>query len=164
MISKEEILNNLNLLRYIINIRTKLNYYDRGLCPFHLEKTSSFSIYQGKDRARFHCFGCGADGDIFNYLSRIYKLNFETALLKINSIIKNESGDFSSFPAEKAEGVYVTNTNILPITQQNLNCIQKCWHYLDLEEDYRLLWEENQKFWVCLNLGNFQSKNEIEKI
>ncbi len=57
-------------------------------------------------------------------------------------------------PEEPESFEVIPNQNILPITQQNLNCIQKCWHYLDLEEDYRQLWEENQKFRVCLNLEN----------
>lgn len=37
-----------------------------GLCPFHMERTPSFAVYP--DEQRFHCFGCGAHGDIFDFL------------------------------------------------------------------------------------------------
>lgn len=37
-----------------------------GLCPFHVERTPSFKIFE-KDQ-RFHCFGCGAHGDVFDFL------------------------------------------------------------------------------------------------
>ena len=38
------------------------------LCPFHAEKTPSFKIYD--DENRFYCFGCGAHGDIVDFISR----------------------------------------------------------------------------------------------
>ena len=37
-----------------------------GLCPFHMERTPSFAVYP--DDQRYHCFGCGAHGDIFDFL------------------------------------------------------------------------------------------------
>ena len=37
-----------------------------GLCPFHMERTPSFAVYP--DEQRYHCFGCGAHGDIFDFL------------------------------------------------------------------------------------------------
>ncbi len=45
-----------------------------GLCPFHDEKTPSFSV--NEEHAFFHCFGCGAGGDVFSFLRRIEGLDF----------------------------------------------------------------------------------------
>jgi DNA primase len=49
-----------------------------GLCPFHGEKTPSFSVHAG--RQFFHCFGCGASGDVFSFLQRIENITFPEAV------------------------------------------------------------------------------------
>lgn len=53
----------------------------RGLCPFHPEKTPSFNVSPALDR--FHCFGCGASGDLFGFLMRIEGISFREALEKL---------------------------------------------------------------------------------
>jgi DNA primase len=40
-----------------------------GLCPFHAEKTPSFTV--NEDRGIYHCFGCGAGGNVFSFLMRL---------------------------------------------------------------------------------------------
>ncbi len=50
----------------------------RACCPFHGEKTPSF--YVNVDRQRYHCFGCGEDGDIFGFIQRIEGVDFPEAL------------------------------------------------------------------------------------
>lgn len=55
----------------------------KGLCPFHSEKTPSFVVYP-KDGS-YHCFGCGANGDIFNFLMRTEGLDFRGSLEKLAS-------------------------------------------------------------------------------
>jgi DNA primase len=49
-----------------------------GLCPFHNEKTPSFSV--NRERGFFHCFGCGAGGTVFNFLMRMDGLTFPEAV------------------------------------------------------------------------------------
>ncbi|HVB83047.1 MAG TPA: DNA primase [Candidatus Binataceae bacterium] len=49
-----------------------------GLCPFHNEKTPSFSVNQ--ERGFFHCFGCGAGGSVFNFVMRTEGLSFPEAI------------------------------------------------------------------------------------
>lgn len=51
------------------------NYF--GLCPFHAEKTPSFSVHPGK--GIFHCFGCGVGGNAFTFLQLHDKLSFAEA-------------------------------------------------------------------------------------
>ena len=49
-----------------------------GLCPFHGEKTPSFSVHA--TRQFFHCFGCGKSGDVFKFIQEIEKISFPEAL------------------------------------------------------------------------------------
>jgi len=49
-----------------------------GRCPFHEEKTASFTITPGK--GLFHCFGCGAGGDVIGFVTKYDKVTFGSAL------------------------------------------------------------------------------------
>ncbi|MGH7917014.1 MAG: DNA primase, partial [Candidatus Binataceae bacterium] len=49
-----------------------------GLCPFHNEKTPSFTV--NAERGFFHCFGCGVGGTVFDFVMRAEGLNFPEAL------------------------------------------------------------------------------------
>jgi DNA primase len=50
----------------------------KGLCPFHTERTPSFTVKQGDNV--YHCFGCGASGDLYDFLMRIEGLGFPEAV------------------------------------------------------------------------------------
>jgi len=52
------------------------NYF--GICPFHSEKSPSMSV--SPDRQYYHCFGCHAGGDVFNFISKIENLSFRESL------------------------------------------------------------------------------------
>jgi DNA primase len=49
-----------------------------GLCPFHGEKTASFSVHA--TRQFYHCFGCGVSGDVFNFVQKIENITFPEAV------------------------------------------------------------------------------------
>jgi DNA primase len=52
-----------------------------GLCPFHNEKTPSFSVHA--TRQFFHCFGCGVSGDVFSFVQKIDNITFPEAVRAI---------------------------------------------------------------------------------
>ncbi len=49
-----------------------------GLCPFHAEKTPSFSVHAA--RQFFHCFGCGESGDVFTFIQKVENITFPEAV------------------------------------------------------------------------------------
>src|SRR5262249_47883348 len=50
----------------------------KGLCPFHSEKTPSFTVH--RDKQFFHCFGCQAGGDVFSFVMLTEKVPFPEAV------------------------------------------------------------------------------------
>ncbi len=73
-----------NSLNEIISRHVKLTrkgHEQTGLCPFHSEKTPSFTV--SEDKGFFHCFGCGAHGDIFGFTMRLENLTFPEAVEKL---------------------------------------------------------------------------------
>ena len=76
----EDIKNRLDIVDFIseyINLK-KAGQNWKGLCPFHAEKTPSFTVSPAKQI--FHCFGCNTGGDIFSFLTKYENLTFPEAL------------------------------------------------------------------------------------
>jgi len=77
---KEEIRSSNDIVdvisQYVILKRSGRNYF--GLCPFHNEKSPSFSV--SPERQYFHCFGCGKGGDVFTFVSEIEKISFKESI------------------------------------------------------------------------------------
>jgi DNA primase len=73
-----------------------------GLCPFHSEKSPSFSVHVG--RQFYHCFGCGQSGDVFSFIQKIENVSFPEAAktVAIKCGIPLPKREFSS-PEEAAE-------------------------------------------------------------
>lgn len=62
--------------RYVVLKKHGANYF--GLCPFHHEKSASFSV--SRDKQIYHCFGCGAGGGVINFVMRMEGLEFRDAV------------------------------------------------------------------------------------
>jgi len=74
------------------------NYF--GLCPFHGENTPSFSV--SPDKQIFHCFGCGAGGNVFSFLIELEGISFQEAAVKLAAKANIELDlDMSTGPKEK---------------------------------------------------------------
>ena len=79
----DELRNRISLAQ-VIGRRVRLIKRGRehsGLCPFHNEKTPSFTV--SEDKAFFHCFGCGAHGDVIGFVMRTENLTFPEAVEKL---------------------------------------------------------------------------------
>ena len=76
----EEVINSNDIVdvvsQYVTLKRSGRNFL--GLCPFHKEKTPSFSV--STDKQIFHCFGCGVGGNVIHFISKIESLNFRESL------------------------------------------------------------------------------------
>jgi DNA primase len=75
----------------------------KGLCPFHQEKTPSFTV--SPERQTYHCFGCGKGGDVFGFVEEAEKVEFAEAL----RVLADRAG--IELPARRAsaesnEGLY----------------------------------------------------------
>src|SRR5678816_2548279 len=53
----------------------------KGLCPFHGERTPSFHV--NRDKGFFHCFGCGAGGDVIKFIELHEKVGFHDAVRQL---------------------------------------------------------------------------------
>ena len=77
---KEQVRREADIVRIIseyVPLKKKGGRY-WGCCPFHGEKTPSFTVDEGK--GLFHCFGCGAGGDVFSFIMKQENLSFVDAL------------------------------------------------------------------------------------
>ncbi|MDN5359970.1 MAG: primase, partial [Thermotogaceae bacterium] len=66
-------INIVDLIASYIELQKSGRNY-KALCPFHQEKTPSFYIYENTQS--YHCFGCGASGDIFSFIQAYENVDF----------------------------------------------------------------------------------------
>jgi DNA primase len=92
-----------------------------GLCPFHSEKTPSFNV--NAERQFFHCFGCGAGGDVFSFLMKIEQLTFPEALKKL----ADRAGIAMPEPQKEQESSKQTAKQLMYEAHQ---LVAKLYHYV----------------------------------
>jgi DNA primase len=86
-----------------------------GLCPFHTEKTPSFSVNPEKNI--FYCFGCGTGGDVFSFLMKLDGMSFPEAAHHLASLYGIEVSNRTLSPSvrreiSEKEQIYRINANI----------------------------------------------------
>jgi DNA primase len=97
-----------------------------GLCPFHNEKTPSFTVNDQK--GFYHCFGCGAHGDIISFIMNTQGLEFKETVLKLASdynipvpIIKPENQKQDDFRQQKVTRQFQLLEEINKFFESNLS-------------------------------------------
>ncbi|MGQ9561258.1 MAG: DNA primase [Candidatus Oleimicrobiaceae bacterium] len=94
------------------------NYF--GLCPFHTEKTPSFSV--NPQRQIFRCFGCGAGGNVFTFLMRMENITFPEAVLRLaqRAGISITLDRLDEREAREREAIYAANRMAAEYFYRNL--------------------------------------------
>ena len=101
----------------------------KGLCPFHNEKTPSFTVDDKKQL--FHCFGCGAGGDVVSFIMQKEGLNYPQSL----EFLANKAGisiDYTENPKvnKRNNELYEINKDIMMFYYKNLLTDRKAQMYL----------------------------------
>ena len=107
----------------------------KGLCPFHSEKTPSFMVSPAKQI--FHCFGCGAGGDVVGFLMKQENLSFPEALRYIaaKAGITITDVPVNKGLAEKREQILRANDAAVDFFMRALHDSRKASAYLQTARD-----------------------------
>ncbi|HAP4610300.1 TPA: DNA primase [Enterococcus faecalis] len=99
----EEVRHRTNIVdiigQYVQLKKSGKNYM--GLCPFHEERSPSFSV--AEDKQIFHCFGCGKGGTVFNFLQEIEGISFPESVKRVADLEHLSVDFYWSEPREVAD-------------------------------------------------------------
>ena len=79
----EEIKNKLDIIEVAEFYGLQLDKHSKCCCPFHTEKTASFSV--SKQKQMFYCFGCGVGGDVISLTEKLFNLSPIQTAERLNS-------------------------------------------------------------------------------
>ncbi len=93
----------------------------KGLCPFHNEKTPSFSVSQ--DKQLYYCFGCSTGGDVFDFLMRMENIEFPDAL---NVLAEKAGIEITSAGGEKGNSQFSEKKRLYRVCELAVEFFTKC--------------------------------------
>jgi DNA primase len=96
----------------------------KGLCPFHQEKTPSFTVSPSKQI--FHCFGCGAGGNVFTFLSRLTGASFPEVVRDLGRTVGIEVEERAATSGHQA---------VLAQTVERVNQAAAVWFQRNLRDE-----------------------------
>jgi DNA primase len=94
-----------------------------GLCPFHKEKTPSFSVHASKQF--YHCFGCGESGDVFKFVEKIENVTFPEAVRGVAQKLGVPLPKASFHSGQEAREARL-RTSLLEIHERAAHLFRKC--------------------------------------
>lgn len=100
----------------------------KALCPFHNEKTPSFTL--SPDRGTYYCFGCHAHGDIFTFVQEFEGIDFREALKKLADMAGIELSDKPDKDFSQKKNLYELLEFTTKYYEANLSKNQKAIEYL----------------------------------
>ncbi len=113
----DEIQNRINIVdvisEYVVLKKTGANY--KGLCPFHKEKTPSFSV--SPDKNVYHCLGCHASGNMFTFIQEMENVNFNEAKEILAKKVNVELPQYTNFYNRESAEIKSLKEKILEINE-----------------------------------------------
>lgn len=126
---KEEI-DNMAFIQETIKLKKAGKIY-KGICPFHNEKTASFTVYppgflhkgERQPFASFYCFGCGQGGDIIKFNQLLKNLDsYQTSAIDLAQQYELEIKDDDNIRINYLKKQSLDTVNLLDIEEINLLC------------------------------------------
>ncbi len=123
----EELKNSVDMVDLVSDYLELKRSGDRykGLCPFHSEKTPSFFV--NPDNNFYHCFGCGAGGDVINFLMEIENITFNESIKLLADRTGMELPDLNEHQRQR----YKERESIFALN----NLVARFFNYLLLEKE-----------------------------
>ena len=142
-----DIINN-----YVLLTKKGQNYW--GCCPFHNEKTASFSV--NEEKGFYHCFGCGEHGDIISFLMKIKNLDFKSAIFELAEMANLKIPEFNKNENKENKTYYSIMNKIADIYHNNL---------FKKENEFALEYLKNRNFSIQIikkyKIGYSLKQNQI---
>jgi DNA primase len=115
----KERVNIVSLIGEYVHLKASGQNY-KGLCPFHSEKTPSFTV--SPQKGIFHCFGCNTGGNVFNFLMKFKGISFPDAVKVLGERVGIQIKDTAYHQKNRtnAEVIYTINRRAADIFQKNL--------------------------------------------
>lgn len=118
----------IDLISDYVDLKKSGNNY-KALCPFHSEKTPSFTVSPQKQI--FHCFGCGAGGDLFGFIMKYENISFPEA---VGTLAKRAGVEIKTAPVRKSntgtDALYGLHSDALEHFISQLEKSPKALNYL----------------------------------
>ena len=126
----DDLLSRIDIVQ-VINDRVKLKQQGnshKGLCPFHAENTPSFNVSSSKQF--YHCFGCGASGDVIKFLQEYEGLTFIEAIEKLALQVNVKIPETDNAKIDNHNKLLKINNFVLSIFEKNLKANAQALEYL----------------------------------